>query len=153
MLQPPRKYTFEQPKLKEWCEKWCKGEVLNLFAGKTKLNVDEFRVDSDKEMNPGFCGDAYEFITTTMMKFDTVVYDPPYNIRKAREKYGGRYIGIGTKIKNGLPKILNENARIISFGYDSVGMAKIRGFEKIALCVVCHSGDHNDTICLVEEMR
>jgi hypothetical protein len=87
------------------------------------------------------------------MKFDTVVYDPPYNIRKAREKYGGRYIGIGTKIKNGLPKILNENARIISFGYDSVGMAKIRGFEKIALCVVCHSGDHNDTICLVEEMR
>ena len=38
LSQPPRKYTFEQPQLKEWTEKWCQGKVLNLFAGKTKLD-------------------------------------------------------------------------------------------------------------------
>jgi len=151
LLQPPRKYTFEQLELKQWVESWCIGKTLNLFAGKTKLNCDEFRVDIDKSTPANFHGDALEFVTATDMKFDTVVLDPPYNIRKAREKYGGRYIGLYTKIKDQLPFILNDNSRIISLGYDSVGMSKTRGFTKIAICLVCHGGDHNDTICLVEE--
>lgn len=151
LQQPPKRYTFEQPKLKEWVEKWSKGRVLNLFAGKTKLNVDEFRIDIDNEMLADYYGDAFEFISKTDMKFDTIIFDPPYNIRKAREKYKGRYIGKATKIKNHIQRILNPNARFISFGYDTVGMSKSRGFEKIAICLVCHNGDHNDTICLVED--
>lgn len=38
-----------------------------------------------------------------------------------------------------------------TYGYDSVGMSKSRGFKKIAVCLMCHGGDHNDTICLVEK--
>lgn len=151
LTQPPKRYTFEQPRLKEWTEQHCKGKVLNLFAGTTKLNVDEYRVDMDKSVPADWYGDAYTFVTTTKLKFDTIVLDPPYNLRKSREKYGGRYIGSFTKIKNELPKILNDGGIIIHFGYDSVGMARIRGFEKIAVCLVCHNGDHNDTICLVEK--
>ncbi len=153
LAQPPRKFTFEQPKLKEWCEKWCIGKVLNLFAGKTKLNVDEFRVDCNKEMLANWYGDALEFIKTTNLKFDTIVLDPPYNLRKSREKYQGKYIGSFTKIKNELKRVLNPNGRIITLGYDSVGMSKSRGFRKIAICLVCHNGDHNDTICIVEELK
>lgn len=151
LTQPPKRYTFQQPKLKEWVEKWCQGKVLNLFAGITKLDVDEYRVDLDPEVNPDYCGDAYEFVTTTDMKFDTIVLDPPFNQRKSREKYCGRYIGSFTKIKNELSKILNPNGRVLHFGYDTVGMSKSRGFRKIAICLVCHNGDHNDTLCLVEE--
>jgi len=153
LAQPPKRYTFEQPKLKLWTEKWCKGKVLNLFAGKTMLIADEFRVDMDKEMPADYYGDAFEFINTTDMRFDTIIFDPPYNIRKAREKYEGRYIGKGTKIKNYIKRILNPNARFISFGYDSVGMGKGRGFKKVGICLVCHNGDHNDTICLTEELK
>lgn len=157
LAQPPRKYTFEQPKLKLWVESWCKGKVLNLFAGKTLLDIDEVRVDIDKDMPADYHMVAFEFISTWQGdKFDTVILDPPYNIRKAREKYGtywnGGYIGKLTKIKNAIPSILEDNkSRIISLGYDTVGMSKSRGFEKIAICLVCHSGDHNDTLCLVEE--
>src|SRR4030042_4229783 len=103
LSQPPSKWTFEQPQLKKWTEYWCKGRVLNLFAGKIKLDVDETRVDISNEFEPHYIGDAYEFITTyTDRKFDTVVFDPPYNLRKSREKYGteGNFIGITTKIKN-----------------------------------------------------
>ena len=57
---------------------------------------------------------------------------------------------IFTKIKNILPRILNKNSRVITLGYDSVGMSRKRGFRKIAICLVCHGGDHNDTIGLVE---
>jgi len=150
LIQAPRKYTFEMPKVKKWVEKWCKGKVLNLFAGKTLLLVDEFRVDINPEMPANYYGDAYEFITTTDLKFDTVILDPPYNLRKAREKYNGKYIGSFTKIKNALDRVLNPNGRVITFGYDSTGMGKSRGYEKIAICLICHAGDHNDTIAVVE---
>ncbi|KKK81584.1 hypothetical protein LCGC14_2811990, partial [marine sediment metagenome] len=56
-----------------------------------------------------------------------------------------------TKIKDILPDIINEFGSVISLGYDSVGMSEKRGFRKITYCLVCHSGDHNDTIVVVEE--
>lgn len=153
LAQPPKRYTFEQPKLKVWVESYCAGKVLNLFAGKIKLNVNEVRIDIDKEMPVDYNMDAHEFVLFSInngFKFDTIVLDPPYNLRKSREKYEGRYIGSLTKTKNLLPQILNKNGRVISLGYDTVGMSKSRGFDKIALCVVCHGGDHNDTLGLVE---
>lgn len=151
MLQPPKRYTFEQPKLREWVENNCRGKVLNLFAGKTKLNVDEYRVDFDKDVPADFYGDAFEFISTTDMKFDTIILDPPWSIRKSREKYEGRVVGSFTKIKNNLRRILNNNGRVISVGYSSTGMSKSRGFKKIALAIVCHNGDHDDSFAVVEE--
>ena len=150
LLQPPRKYTFEQPRLKEWTESFCTGKVLNLFAGKVRLNCHEFRVDISDEFHPDYMGDAYEFVKTTERKFDTIILDPPYNLRKAREKYNGKYIGSFTKIKNSIPRLLEPGGLVITFGYDSVGMSRKRGFKKIAICLVCHNGDHNDTIVVVE---
>lgn len=151
LYQPPKKWTFEQPKLRKWVESWCIGKVLNLFAGKTNLNVDEYRVDLSNEFNPDYCGDASNFLYMTKMKFNTVILDPPYSIRKAKEKYNGRYIGNFKRIKNNLLNVLNQDNRVISLTNDSVGMSKSRGFRKIALCLVCHSGEHNDTIGVVEE--
>jgi len=154
LKQPPKRYTFEQPKLKEWVETWCKGKVLNLFAGRVILDVNEVRNDIDMEMPADIHMDSYDFVsksTQVGIRFDTILLDPPYNLRKSREKYEGRWIGSLTKIKNLLPQLLLEGGRVISLGYDSVGMSNSRGFRKIAICLVCHSGDHNDTIALVEE--
>lgn len=152
LLQPPKRFTFEQPKLRKWVESWCKGKVLNLFAGKTLLSVDEFRVDSNPEMPADWHGDALDFLSLTDMIFDTAILDPPYSLRKAYEKYQGHYIGSRwTRVRRALPRILTPKARVISFGYNSQGMSRTLGFEKIAICLVCHNGDHNDTVCTVEE--
>ena len=150
LIQPPKKYTFEQPELLRWTVQNCRGAVLNLFAGKTPLGIKEYRVDIDASLAPDHVGDAHKFILTTEMRFDTIILDPPYNLRKAREKYNGGYVGSMRKLKADLARVLNPGGRVISFGFDSVGMGARRGFEKVALCVVCHNGDHNDTICLVE---
>lgn len=153
LLQPPKRYTFEQPKLKKWIESYCSGKVLNLFAGKVRLCVDEVRVDVSSEFNPDYCMDAEAFVDMAIRDgkfFNTIVLDAPFSLRKAREKYGGAYIGSFTKVKNKLPLILEEGGIVISLGYDTVGMSRSRGFEKIAICVVCHGGDHNDTLCVVE---
>ena len=151
MSQPPKRYTFEQPKLRQWVEGWCRGKVLNLFAGRVRLCVSEVRVDIDHDMPADYHCDAFEFLTSwTGAKFDTVVFDPPYNLRKSREKYNGRCYGSLRKIKDSLLMVLKPGGHIITLGYDTVGMSFQRGFVKIAICLVCHGGDHNDTIGLVE---
>lgn len=162
LAQPPKRYTFEQPKLKRYVQGWFDygNMVLNLFAGKVRLDIDspctirEYRVDLSDEFSPDYVGDAYEFVLSAIekgVKFDVIVLDPPYNLRKSREKYDGRYIGSFTKIKNLLPKILEPHGIIITLGYDTVGMSKSRGFKKVGIGVVCHGGDHNDTLVVVEE--
>lgn len=154
LLQPPKKFTFEMPRVKMWVESWCRGKTLNLFAGMITLNIDEIRNDINPKMEADYHLDAYEFVADWKGdNFDTIILDPPYNLRKAREKYEGQYIGGYTKIKNIIPNILNPNGRVISLGYDTVGMSKSRGFEKVAICVVCHGGDHNDTLILVEDKK
>ena len=153
LMQPPNKYTFKQPKLKKWIESNCEGKVLNLFAGLVELDVNETRVDIDENMPADYYMDSYEFVLMAIeqkLLYNTIILDPPYNLRKSREKYGGRMIGSFTKIKNIITDIVAENGIIITLGYDTVGMGKSRGFKKEAICLVCHSGDHNDTLCLKE---
>jgi hypothetical protein len=152
--QPPKRYTFEMPQLRKWVEQQCNGKVLNLFAGKTLLTVDEIRVDIDKSVPADYHADAESFLKWAIekgMKFDTVILDPPYNLRKSREKYNGRYIGKFTKIKRLIPSILSQNSTVITLGYSTNGFPRKQGFQKTAICIVNHKGDHNDTIVLVEK--
>lgn len=152
LTQPPKRYTFQMPQVKLLVERWCSGKVLNLFCGYTRLNVDEYRVDSDVDMPADWHGDAFDFVKNLDGRlFDTVVLDPPYNLRKAREKYGSRCIGSLTKIKDELPRIIRLGGRVISLGYSSVGMSYRRGFVKRKIGLVYHGGDHNDTIIVLEE--
>lgn len=154
LKQPPKKYTFEMPKLYKWTVQNCKGKTLNLFAGKTKLNgIDETRVDLNKDVPADYYMDAYSFVLMAKeqgWKYDTVIFDPPYNLRKSREKYFGVYTSELRKIKTELPTIINTGGTVISYGYDTTGMGRQRGFELIHVCVVNHSGDHNDTLCTIE---
>jgi len=153
LKQPPSKFTFDMPKLKRWVEDRCEGKVLNLFAGKTMLGIDELRNDICIDMPAHYHLEVEEFIKMAVekgLKFDTVILDPPYNSRKSREKYEGRYIGSFTKIKDILPQIITENGLVITFGYDTVGMSKSRGIEKIEICIICHNGDYQDTLGVME---
>jgi hypothetical protein len=136
MTQPPKRFTFEQPKLKKFVELNLRGKTLNLFAGKTALKANETRVDKNKAMPADYHMDALEFLKMAIqkgMRFDSVVLDPPYSMRKSREKYQGKWIGAFRKIKDLVPDILNDNGVVITLGYDSVGMSRSRGFKKIAL--------------------
>jgi len=144
------------PQLLKWTINNCKGITLNLFAGKTILKgVNEIRIDLNKEMPADYHMDAYEFILMAKqnkMKFDTILLDPPYNLRKSREKYFGIYTSVLRKIKTEIPYILNYEGIVISYGYDSTGMGRKRGFELTHICLINHSGDHNDTICTIEKL-
>ena len=160
LKQPPKKYTFEMPRLFTWTIQNCKPtKVLNLFAGATilfpkgKSEFIETRIDLNKDMPADYYMDAYEFVQLAKKegwKYDSIIFDPPYNLRKSREKYLGVYTSELRKIKTLLPTITELGGVVLSYGYDSIGMGKTRGFDLNAVCLVCHGGDHNDTICIVE---
>lgn len=154
VCSPPNKWTFKPKKIKTIVEAELEGKVLNLFAGKTNLDYDNsIRVDKDKKKEADYHMPALEFLNKTEMHFDTVILDPPYNVRKSREKYEGDYMGNFTKIKNELVERITEDGKVLTFGYATTGMAKSRGFEKERIYVINHKGDHNDTLLVVENKK
>jgi len=146
-----RRYTFDSPKIKKWVEDNSSGKCLNLFAGKNKLNLDEVRNDIDKDMIADFHKDALNFVKEwNGKKFDTIILDPPYALRKAMEMYKGNYSSKFKQIADEIPKLCKSTTKVISFGYHSTFLGKIRNFELIKLCIFAHGGSQHCTIGIVE---
>ncbi|MGD9157224.1 MAG: hypothetical protein PVG39_02345 [Desulfobacteraceae bacterium] len=150
-----RRYTFECPKIKKWVESKSSGLVLNLFAGKTKLKLNEIRNDVDETMDADYHMDALDFVIQwaylkEYRKFDTVVLDPPYSYRKSMEMYKGHLNSRFKRIADNLKYIIHPHAKIISLGYHSSFMGKVRGYRLENLCVFAHGGAQHCTIGIVE---
>lgn len=147
-----RRYTFQSKKMKKWVEVNSTGKVLNLFAGKTELCLDEVRNDIDEKNSVAdYYKDAVDFVREWEgLKFDTIILDPPYAYRKAMEMYNGHYSSRFKMLADVIPNILADKGRVISFGYHSTFMSKKRGFELVKLCIFAHGGAQHCTIGIIE---
>jgi hypothetical protein len=85
------------------------------------------------------------------------LFDPPYSLRQVKECYASFGISMTadesrdasfSKVKNILA---NKVDMAISFGWNSNGFGKNRGFEIVEILLVPHGGHHNDTIVVVEK--
>jgi len=151
---PLNKMTFTHRRIREWVEGNARGRTLNLFAGKTLLSCDETRVDSNPDMKPHYCMDALDFVSDwDGHLFDTVILDPPYSFRKSMEMYDGHKMSPFNAVKNRMLRILAPGARVITFGYQSVSMGRVRGFKQVHLVVMYHGGAIHDTLGIVEQME
>jgi hypothetical protein len=151
---PLNKWTFSVKPIRNWVEFNCEGKTLNLFAGRTKLNINEIRNDLDDEAIKDYQKDALQFVKEwNGEKFDTILLDPPYAYRKSMEMYKGIKASPFRQLKDELLKILKPNGKVITFGYHSNVMGKTRGFtiEKIAL--FSHGGAIHDTIASIERFK
>lgn len=145
-----KRYTFESPKIKKWVEENSSGKCLNLFAGKTKLNLDEVRNDIDKDVLADYHLDAYDFVKQCNDEFDTIILDPPYAYRKAMEMYKGNYTSKFKLIADEIPRLLKDGGKVISFGYHTTFLGKKRDAELYKLCVFAHGGAQHATIGIIE---
>lgn len=148
------KYTFKSKKIREWVEQHCSGRTLNLFAGQTKLDVNEYRNDIRPDMPADSHKDALMFVlewsVETQGKFNTIILDPPYSYRKAMELYDGAMSSTFNAVKDSLSKVLAPNGKVITCGYHSVSMGKCRDFTVESVCIISHGGAIHDTIISVE---
>lgn len=91
--------------------------------------------------------------------FDGVLFDPPYSPRQVKESYNG----IGIEVfkedtqakfhsdpKNSLTKIIKTGGKAITFGWDSNGFGKVRGWKLERVLLIAHGSKHHDTIVTVE---
>lgn len=155
MRTPLYRLTFKNRRIKEWVEKHCEGLVLNLFAGETRLNVQEIRNDLRGDMDADYHMDALDFVTQWNEgckgpKFGTVLLDPPYAYRKSMEMYDGAVSSPFNQIKNKIPDILEQGGIVITFGYHSNSMGKTRGFKQEHILLMSHGGAIHDTIAIIE---
>ena len=153
-------HTFSIPPIRELIDNYiCCGDVI----------VDPFANDSTigtitNDLNPKFDTDyhmdALDFLKSIDTAYaDVVLYDPPYSPRQVKECYDS--IGLPmtaeeTKASwrashlDEIARILKPGGFALSFGWNSNGVGKKRGFEIVEVLVVAHGGSKNDTLCTVE---
>lgn len=107
-----------------------------------------------------FKKDAIEYMNEFKEdSIDGILFDPPYSPRQLKECYdslGQSLTSLDTsnhtwKIwKDKVAEIIKPGGIAICFGWNSGGLGKNRGFKFIEILLVCHGGNHNDTIVTVE---
>jgi 23S rRNA G2069 N7-methylase RlmK/C1962 C5-methylase RlmI len=148
---PLNRYTFSVRAIRQWVEQTCEGRVLNLFAGTTKLSLDETRNDLDPDMPAEYHLDALDFLRSWPgEKFNTILLDPPYAFRKSMELYKGIICSPFRQLKDALPDCLEPGGLVITFGYHSVVMGRNRNFQTERLAMFSHGGAIHDTIASAE---
>lgn len=91
---------------------------------------------------------------------DITLFDPPYSPRQIQECYNGigrvvtqrdtQKSAAWAEERDVISRILKPGGVVLSFGWNSNGMGKGRGFEIEEILLVAHGASHNDTICLAE---
>jgi len=156
----PNRKTFSIKPIKELLleELPRDGPIVDPFAGGSRFA--SITNDLDPQYNTDYNLDALEFLKTFEgWSVDCVLFDPPYSPRQLSECYKklGRSVNFETtqasfwsNIKNEVARITAPLGKVISFGWNSQGMGKNRGFKIKRILLVPHGGQHNDTICTVE---
>jgi len=159
----PSEDTFSVPPI---------GAFVRSYLSSANVSVDPFARDKrwathTNDLNPAtqaeYHLDAEKFLMMLGkqgVKADLVIFDPPYSPRQISECYKSVGLEVGMKetqsallyqrVRNAIVPILTEGAIVLSFGWNTVGMGKKRGFEIIEILLCCHGGAHNDTICMAE---
>lgn len=155
--------TFSIRPIKDLLNKWIKPEyiIIDPFARNSTLAT--YRNDLNPKTDAEYHMKAEDFCSKLIeenVSADLVLFDPPYSPRQISELYQG----IGLKVhmedtqtarlyktvQDGLHKLLKPDGIAISFGWNSRGFGKVRGYKIEEILLVPHGGAHNDTIVVVE---
>lgn len=148
------------------------GDWVKLYLSRSKVSVDPFARNRTwatytNDINPATMAhshfDAEDWLRDLWkhgVRADLALFDPPYSPRQVSEHYkaaGMKVTGQDTqngrlykRVRDALDLIMQPGGVVLSFGWQSVGMGKGRGYEMIEVVLVAHGGGHNDTICVAE---
>lgn len=132
-------WTFETPQVCEVVEAYLDGKVLNACAGKTQLNHEPVhRNDLDPERAADTHHDVAGIHQRLTDTFDVIVFDPPFDPDQAEEHYNGHKVGRGPsggiwKARRSLAHLTDIGGRVLSIGWNSVGLQAQNEFEREAI--------------------
>lgn len=148
------------------------GDMVRRYLRASRVSVDPFARNSGlatytNDLNPETSAqdhmDAAEWMESLAARgviADLMLFDPPYSPRQISEVYAGigravttadtQSAALYSRVRDAAMRVLSDDAIVLSFGWNSVGMGSGRGFDLLEVLMVCHGGAHNDTICLAE---
>ena len=147
-------------------------DFVQSYLTNSKISIDPFARNKrwathTNDLNPATEAehhmDAEKFLLMLAgqgVKADLIIFDPPYSPRQISECYKSVGLEVGMKetqsallyqrVRDAIVPVATEDAIVLSFGWNTVGMGKRHGYEQIEIMLCCHGGAHNDTICLAE---
>lgn len=156
----PNSNTFDIKCIKQLIERYHNEELVSIDPFANKNRIAKITNDLDPDMGTDYCMDALDFLRMfDDNSIDLVLYDPPYSPRQVSECYKklGRTVDMKTtqssfwgNLKKEIARVTKEGGIVLSFGWNSNGIGKTKGFEILEVLLVSHGGQHNDTICTVE---
>jgi hypothetical protein len=160
----PNKYTFKMKCVQELISRYTKDgkRWVDPFCG--YHSIAEWTNDIDEEKEATSHNDGVLYLKSLFHDaFDGAFFDPPYSPEQCLRLYtptskrsGKASWGTGGKAtyhaecKDEIARIIKPNGITISFGWDTNGIGKTRGFEIIEVLDICHGACHNDTLITVE---
>src|SRR3990167_1607041 len=142
--------------------------LLDKYVGDGKGWVDpfagdnspaEFTNDHNPERKAKSHIEAIAFCERLNGRYNGVLFDPPYSFTQVKEHY--TYLGQKATKENSSMKFFEEvktamcekiktGGYAISFGWNTNGFGKARGFRIIEIMAIAHGGSKNDTTVVVE---
>lgn len=105
--------------------------------------------------------DALDFVKILPNDLAGVLFDPPYSPRQMADAYkliskkvgmsGSQNARLYSKCKDVLAKKIKIGGTAISFGWNSTGFGKNRGFKRESILIINHGAAVNDTIMVIEK--
>jgi len=156
----PNKNTFSIAPIKELItSEMVNGLVIDPFANSSKIAT--ITNDIDPQYKTDYNLDALDFLKLFETEsIDMVLFDPPYSVRQVSEVYTrlGKTVNMETtqatfwtKLRSEVARVVKPGGKVVSCGWNSMGIGKNNGFKKTRILLVPHGGVHNDTIVVVEE--
>lgn len=151
------------------------GDFVRAYLACSKISVDPFARNRawatyTNDINPNTSAQSHDDAEAFLVELerkninaDLVLFDPPYSPRQVMEHYKAAGLEVTQedtqngrlykRVRDALDKIIAPCGIVLSFGWQSAGMGKGRGYELIETLLVAHGGGHNDTICIAERKR
>jgi hypothetical protein len=146
------------------------GRFVQKYLDVSHISIDPFARNKrwatyTNDLNPDtkaeYHLDALDFLRKLKddgVTADLVIFDPPYSLRQITEVYdevgkkmskreSTRFYG---DVRDAIDPLVRPGGVVLSFGWNSIGMGKTRGYEIEEVLLVCHGRAHNDTICVAD---
>lgn len=158
----PSKWTFQVAPLRAIIDRYKQPDEtwVDPFAGQT--SPAEIRNDLNTANPADYHLEAQKFVQQLLTDVGTVdgaLFDPPYSLTQVSRSYqdmGLQFKGKENptggfpKVRDGLAQLVRIGGHVISYGWNTVGMGKKRGFEPVEYLICSHGGNRNDTLVVVE---
>jgi len=158
----PNRWTFKIKPIAELISRYVEGDWIDPFAGYNSPATITNDINPDTPAmyhmkSPDFVNHVVNIIRPESL--NGCLFDPPYSLRQLKECYQSHGTDISyndtvkfySDMKNKISNLIKPGGHCISFGWNSTGFGKSRGFEIVEILLVPHGGNRYDTIVTVEK--